>query len=150
MRRHAAHWTRWLQWAVAASILAALGLGAFVPVSAKPKDTLYITLGDLRSRAAELREIARNARAERLTQTYVHAQAKQLVPRIASLRDDLVKAESERTSASAGMARDLSDRLLGFAQALASREPPYVAPTLENEVDKLITALMPLERRAKP
>jgi len=47
-----------LQVAVGVSIVGALGFAAFVAASGEPQSTLYITLGELRSRAAESLEIA--------------------------------------------------------------------------------------------
>jgi hypothetical protein len=51
MRRHAAHWVRWLQVAVGLSIVGALGFAALVARSGKPQGTRYSELGALRTRA---------------------------------------------------------------------------------------------------
>jgi len=107
MKRHVAHWTRSLQWALVVSVGAALGVIAFGIAGSTRADTMYITLGELRSRAAELREITHQASAERLTATFTRAQGRQLEQRVASLRDDLDKARRGRPSDDVGAAQEL-------------------------------------------
>ena len=151
MRRHSAHWMRWLQVAVGLSILCALGFAAFVAVSSKPQSTLYITLGELRSRAAESLEIARGTATSRLTANFVRAQAEQLAPRIASLRDALAKAESNEKAEDARAARPLAERLLALTQALAKEaDTPSVAIPIERELSGIVERLVPLARSARP
>ena len=151
MRRHAARWVRWLQFAVAGSILCALGLAGFFAVSSKPQSTLYITLGELRSRAAESLEIARGTAASRLTANFVRAQTEQLAPRIASLRDDLEKAETHEGAADARTALPLSERLLALTQELAERaDTPSAATPIERELSAIVERLVPLARSARP
>jgi hypothetical protein len=151
MRRHAARWVRWLQVAVGLSILGALGFAVFVAVSSKPQSTLYITLGELRSRAAESLEIARGAAMSRLTPNFVRAQTEQLAPRIASLRDALAEAESHADAADAGIARPLSERLLALTQSLAEHaDTPSAAIPIERELSAIVERLVPLARSARP
>ena len=151
MRRHAARWVRWLQFAVAGSILCALGLAGFFAVSSKPQSTLYITLGELRSRAAESLEIARGTAVARLTPNFVRAQAQQLAPRIASLRDTLAKAASHESAADARSARPLSERLLALTQSLAEHaDTPSAAIPIERELRGIVERLVPLARSARP
>ena len=151
MRRHAARWTRWLQVAVGLSILCALGFAAFVAVSSKPQSTLYITLGELRSRAAESLEIARGTAASRLTANFVRAEAEQLAPRIASLRDALAKAETHEGAADARTARSLSERLLELTQSLAEHaDTPSAVMPIERELSGIVETLVPLARGARP
>jgi len=151
MKRHAAHWTRALQWALGVSIAAGLAVIAFATIAGNPSDTLYITVGELRSQAAELREIAHAAATERSTATYTRAQGKQLEQRIASLHGDLDKVQGERRSDDARIARRLLERLLASARALVeSAESPPAARALENEFESVLAALIPLEQRTKP
>lgn len=151
MRRHAAHWIRWLQVAVGLSIVVALGFAAFVAVSGKPESTLYITLGELRSRAAESLEVARGTTASRLTATFVRAQVEQLAPRIASLRDELENAETHEGSTDAITARPLSVRLLALTQALAEHaDTPSAAMPIERELSDIVERLVPMARAARP
>jgi hypothetical protein len=156
MRSHAAHGSRWIQGAVALSVVVALGGSILSALSGAPSDTLYIKLGDLRSRAAEVREVAHNARAERLTPTYVRAQAgEQLAPRIEKLRDDLARSEGRSepgaAAARAAAARAAAERLLSATRALAEHgdTPPAAAP-LEAEAGAVVDALLLLERAARP
>ena len=151
MRRHAAHWVRWLQLAVGASVVAALGFAAFVAVSGKPQSTLYITLGELRSRAAESLELARGTASSRLTSNFVRAQAGQLAPRIASLRDALEQAETQKGATDARTALPLSERLLALTQLLAERaDAPSAAIPIEREISGIVGRLVPLARAARP
>ena len=151
MRRHTARWVRWLQVAVGLSIAGALGLATFVAVSGKPQSTLYITLGELRSRAAESLEIARGAAASRLTPNFVRAQAEQLAPRIASLRDALEKAQTHEGVADARAARPLSERLLALTRELAERaDTPSAVKPIERELSGIVERLVPLARSARP
>jgi hypothetical protein len=150
MKRHAASGARWLQWALAASVVVAIGSLAFHALTGRAADTRYITLGELRSRAAELEEIARNAAAERLTATYVRAQCAQLAPRIATLRDDLVQAEDRDASADAGRARHLAEQLLESTHTLAEQgESVTVAAALQTVFAGIVAALIPLEQQAR-
>ena len=151
MRSHAAHGSRWIQWAVAFSVVVAVGWSFLAALRGAQSDTLYIQIGDLRSRAAEVREVAHNARAERLTPTYVRAQAgAQLAPRIEKLRDDLAKSEG-RGESRAAAARAAAERLLAVTKALAEHgdTPPAAAP-LEAEAGAVVDALLLLERAARP
>jgi hypothetical protein len=151
MRSHAAHGSRWIQGAVALSVVVALGGSFLSALRGPPSDTLYIKLGDLRSRAAEVREVAHNARAERLTPTYVRAQAgEQLAPRIEKLRDDLARSEG-RSELGAAPARALAERLLSATRALAEHgDTPPAAVSVETEAGAVVDALLPLEREARP
>ena len=134
---------------VGLSIAGALGLATFVVVSGKPQSTLYITLGELRSRAAESLEIARATAASRLTPNFVRAQAAQLVPRIASLRDAL--ADAHDGAADARTARPLSERLLALTQELAEHaDTPSAARPIERELSGIVERLVPLARSARP
>ena len=152
MRRSAAHWTRWLQWAVAASIVLALGIVAFATFASKPRDSLYITIGELRSHAAEAQQVAHDAAALRLTSTFILAQSEQLLPRITSLRDDLVKAEQKpERQAAAHEARALADRLLDVTQELRSRaDSPAASSDLEKRFEAILSALRTVERTIRP
>ncbi|HKU85244.1 MAG TPA: hypothetical protein VJV77_02790 [Casimicrobiaceae bacterium] len=151
MRRHTARWVRWLQVAVGVSIVGALGFAVFVAASGKPQSTLYITLGELRSRAAESLEIARGTTASRLTANFVRAQVGQLAPRIASLRDDLEQAETQEGDSDARAARPLSERLLALTQELAERaDTPSAATPIERELRGIVNRLVPLARSARP
>ena len=151
MKRHTARWIRWLQVAVGVSILSALGLAVLVTASAKPQSTLYITLGELRSRAAESLEIAHGTAQSRLTANFVRAQAKQLAPRIASLRDALDKAAAHEGGADARTALPLSERALVLTQALAEHaETPSAAMPMERELSDIVERLVPLARSARP
>jgi hypothetical protein len=151
MRRHVAHWTRWLQLGVVASIAIAIGWTAVHAVRAKPEGTLYITLGELRSRAAEVHDIARNAAAEHLTGTYIRAQSGQLAPRIATLRDELASLEAAGASSGAQTALPLAARLLALTQALAQHgESITAAATIRDGIAVILNALIPLERGARP
>ena len=151
MRWHAARWVRWLQVAVGLSIVGALGFATFVAVTGKPQSTLYITLGELRSRAAESLEIARGSAASRLTPNFVRAQAAQLAPRIASLRDALADAETHDGVADARTARPLSERLLALTRELAERaDTPSAARPIERELGAIVERLVPLARSARP
>jgi hypothetical protein len=150
MRRHVAHWTRWLQLGVVASIAIAIGWTAVHAVRVKPEGTLYITLGELRSRAAEVHDIARNAAAERLTGTYIRAQSGQLAPRIAT-RDELASLEAAGASSGAQTALPLAARLLALTQALAQQgESITAAATIRDGIAVILNALIPLERAARP
>jgi hypothetical protein len=150
MRRHAASWTRWLQWALVASVVGTFGGFGFHALSGRPADTLYITLGELRSRAAEAEEIARNAAAERLTATYVRAQCAQLASRVATLRDDLAKAEERNPASEAGNARRLAEQVLESAQRLADQgESVTVAARLQHVLSGIVAALISLEQQAR-
>jgi hypothetical protein len=151
MRSHASRGSRWIQGAVALSVVVALGGSILSALSGAPSDTLYIKLGDLRSRAAEVREVAHNARAERLTPTYVRAQAgEQLAPRIEKLRDDLSKSEG-RGESRAAAARAAAERLLSATRALAEHgDTPPAAASVETEAGAVVDALLPLEREARP
>ena len=151
MRRHTARWMRWLQVAVGLSIITALGFSAFVAVSAKPQGTLYITLGELRSRAAESLEIARGVARSRLTGHFVRAQAGQLAPRIASIRDSLAKAAAHDGAADARVALPLSERLLALTRALSEHaETPSAAMPIERDLSDIVERLVPLARSARP
>ena len=151
MRRHEARWVRQLQVAVGVSIVGALGFAAFVAASGEPQSTLYITLGELRSRAAESLEIAHGTAASRLPANFVRAQAEQLAPRIASLRDALAKAETHEGATDARTARPLSERLLALMQALAERaDTPSAAVPIERELRGIVERLVPLARSARP
>jgi TolA-binding protein len=151
MKRHAAHWTRWLQWALVVSVAVGVGVIAFAVIGGKRADTLYITLGELRSNAAELREIARAASAERVTPTFARAQGRQLEQRIASLQGDLEKARRERRSNDVAAALALADRLRTSSRALVARaDSPPAARALEPEFETIVAALIPLERQARP
>ena len=151
MRSHAAHGSRWIQGAVALSVVVALGGSFLSALRGAPSDTLYIKLGDLRSRAAEVREVAHNARAERLTPTYVRAQAgEQLAPRIEKLRGDLARFEA-RSEPGAAPARAAAERLLSATRALAEHgDTPPAAASLEAEAGAVVDALLTLERAARP
>lgn len=152
MRRSAAHWTRWLQWAVAASIVLALGTVAFATLASKPRDTLYITIGEVRSHAAEAQQVAHDGRALRVTSTFIRAQCEQLLPRITSLRDDLVKAEQKsQRQAAAHEGRALADRLLEATRELRSRtDSPAASGDLEKRFEAIVSELIPLERTVRP
>ena len=151
MRRHVAHWTRSLQWALVVSVGAALGVIAFGIAGSTRADTMYITLGELRSRAAELREIAHEASAERLTVTFTRAQGRQLEQRVGSLRDDLDNTRRARPSDDVGPALFLAGRLLTSSHALVDRaDSSSAARELEREFEAIVAALIPLERRARP
>ncbi|HSD00435.1 MAG TPA: hypothetical protein VLI21_16140 [Casimicrobiaceae bacterium] len=151
MKRHVAHWTRSLQWALVVSVGAALGVIAFEIAGRTWADTTYITLGELRSRAAELREIAHQASAERLTATFTRAQGRQLEQRVESLRDDLDNARRARPSDDANAALFLAGRLLTSSQALIDgADASSAARELEPEFEAIVAALIPLERRARP
>ena len=140
-----------MQAAVGLSVVGALGFAAFVAVSGKPQSTLYITLGELRSRAAESLEIAHGAASSRLTSNFVRAQAGQLAPRIASVRDALAKAETHEGATDARMARPVSERLLALTQALAERaDTPSAAVPIERELSGIVERLVPLARGARP
>ena len=151
MKRHAAHWTRSLQWALVVSVGVAFGVMALTIMGGTRADTSYITLGELRSNAAELREIAHNASAERLTATFTRAQGSQLERRITSLHDDLDKARRERPSNDVAAALSLAGRLLTASRALVERaESSSAARELEPEFETILAALIPLEQRARP
>lgn len=150
-RRHAARWVRWLQAAVGLSIVGAVGFATFVAATGNPQSTLYITLGELRSRAAESLEIARGSSASRLTPNFVRAQTGQLAPRIASLRDALADAETHDGGPDAHTARSLSERLLALTQQLGERaETPSAAKPIERELSAIVERLVPLARSARP
>ena len=150
MKRRAAHWTRSLEWAIAVSVVVAVGGIAIGSVRGKASNTLYITLGDVRSRAAEVREVAHDAGVERTTATYTRAQAGQLAPRIETLLKELSKAE-RRGSESAGAARRAAERLLTVTQALAqSADSPPAAGALESRAGTIVDEIIPLERRERP
>ncbi len=150
-RRHAARWVRWLQAAVGLSIVGAVGFATFVAATGNPQSTLYITLGELRSRAAESLEIARGSSASQLTPNFVRAQTGQLAPRIASLRDALADAETHDGGPDAHTARSLSERLLALTQQLGERaETPSAAKPIERELSAIVERLVPLARSARP
>jgi hypothetical protein len=150
-RRHAARWVRWLQAAVGLSIVGAVGFATFVAATGNPQSTLYITLGELRSRAAESLEIARGSSASRLTPNFVRAQTGQLAPRIASLRDALADAEPHDGGPDAHTARSLSERLLALTQQLGERaETPSAAKPIAGELSALVQSPVPLAPRARP
>ena len=152
MRRHEAHWTRWLQWAVAASVLVALGTVVFAAFLGQPRDTLYITVGELRSHAAEAQQIAHGAGALRLTSTFTRAQSEQLALRIASLRNEVVEAEPKaRNKTAAREAGMLAEQLLDATRALASRahSPPAAGDT-EKQFEAVLKALLRIERSVRP
>ena len=113
--------------------------------------TLYITLGELRSRAAESLEIARGAARSRLTGHFVRAQAGQLAARIASIRDALAKAATHDGAADARVALPLSERLLALTRALAEHaETPSAAMPIERDLSHIVERLVPLARSARP
>jgi hypothetical protein len=150
-RRHAARWVRWLQAAVGLSIVGAVGFATFVAATGNPQSTLYITLGELRSRAAESLAIARGSSASQLTPNFVRAQTGQLAPRIASLRDALADAETHDGGPDAHTARSLSERLLALTQQLGERaETPSAAKPIERELSAIVERLVPLARSARP
>jgi hypothetical protein len=133
------------------SIVGAVGFATFVAVTGKPQSTLYITLGELRARAAESLEIARGSSASRLTPNFVRAQTGQLAPRIASLRDALADAETHDGGPDAHTARSLSERLLALTQQLGERaETPSAAKPIERELSAIVERLVPLARSARP
>jgi hypothetical protein len=75
-----------------------------------------------------------------------------LLPRITSLRDDLVKAEQkpERQTA-AHEARALADRLLDAPRDLRSRaDSPPASADLEKRFEAILSALIPIERNVRP
>jgi L-alanine-DL-glutamate epimerase-like enolase superfamily enzyme len=148
--KRAAHWTRALEWAIGLAAIVAVGWATLDAVAGKSGDALYITLGDTRSRAAEVREIAHNAGSERLTATYVRAQAGQLEPRIEALRNDLMKSES-RGSTAAGLGRRAADRLVTLTRTLGERaDTPPAAGALEAEASVIVDELLEIERRERP
>ena len=113
-------------------------------------DTLYITLGELRSRAAEAQEIAGNAAAERLTGTYIRAQAGQVARQVSVLRDDLAKAEAREGAPAATAARPVAGRLLDLTQTLAQRgESVTAAAALRADHCARVAAREVLERSAR-
>jgi hypothetical protein len=151
MRRHAARWTRWTQWAVAVSIVVAVAGSLYRTLTASPADTLYITLGELRSRAAEAQALADEAAKERLTSTYVQAQAAQLAHAIEKARDDLVKMRAGGRVPAAGDALPLAEQLLALARRLEDEGASVAAADAVRDAARvLVAALLPLERAARP
>ena len=151
MRSPVASWSRWLQWALAVSIVAAVGWGVYHQATKRPADTVYITLGELRSRAAEVRQVAERAAREDVTEAYLDAQTRQLAGAVASLRDDLGKARGKGSSSGAAAGYALAGRLLDVARALHERgHSPPDAKSLRDAAAAIVDALLPLERAARP
>ena len=111
---------------------------------------LYIALGELRSRAAEVQDVAACAARGQVTDNFVRAQAGQLVARIASVRSALAKRQSERDASTAAAARPVAERLLVLTEALAADGESASSPSLREGLAAIVTALIPLERRVRP
>lgn len=150
MRPRASAWTRVLQGAVVLSVAVAIGWTALHARSAETRSTLYIALGELRSRAAEVQDVAAAAARGQVTDNFVRAQASQLVARIASVRSELAKRQSERDASTAAAARPLAERLLVLTEALAADGESASSPSLREGLAAIVTALIPLERRVRP
>jgi hypothetical protein len=148
---HATRWSFWLQWAIGLSIIVGIAWGVYHEATAKPADTIYITLGELRSRAAEVQQVADNAAAERLTGTYIEAQSEQLAKAVAKVRDDLAKARSKGPAPGAEQAHALAEQLLALTQTLAEKgESITAAAAFRDQARAIVEALIPLERAARP
>jgi len=170
---HASRGSQWLQIAIGLSITVAIAGGIYYEVTATPEDTLYIKLGQLRSRAAEVTRVADGAAAQRLTAHYIEAQSQQLAKAVAKLRDELAKAQASAGSPDAasvdstslrasrfgtdsrlGAARRahaLSETLLALTQSLAQNgESPPEAAALRDRARAIVDALIPIERAARP
>ena len=151
MTSHATRWSIWLQLAIGLSIASAIVGAIHHEATAKPEDTLYIELGQLRSRAAEVARVADAAAAQRLTGAYIEAQSRQLAKAVAKLADELAKAQSSVQTPNVARAHALSETLLTLAQALAQQgESPNDAAALRDRARAVVDALMPIERAARP
>jgi hypothetical protein len=117
----------------------------------QPQDTLYIELGELRSRAAEVRRVADDAAAERLTGTFIVAQSQQLGKAIATVRDSLADIAAKAPSAEVARAHGLSESLLALVQTLAQRGASVdAAAGVRERAGGIVDAVIPLERAARP
>jgi uncharacterized membrane protein YccC len=151
LRGHTSRWSTWLQLAIGLSIAIAIVGTVYHEVTGKPEDTLYIELGQLRSRAAELARVADDASAERLTGAYIEAQSQQLAKAVAKLRDELASAKASAPSPDAARAREMSDALLALAQALGQKgRAPDEAAALRDKARAIVDALIPIERSSRP
>ena len=151
MKRHVANWTRWLHWALGASVVLSVGGVAVGAVAGKPRDTTYMALGELRSLTAELAQITHQAGAEQLTATFTRAQTRQLESRLSPLGKDLAQAESQSHAEEARIGRALLDQVVDAARDLPQRAatPSAIAP-LERRLARVVDALTPIELRTRP
>lgn len=151
MRGHATRWSVWLQMAIGVSIVVAIAGGIYYKVSVKPEDTLYIELGALRSRAAEVTRVADDAAAQRLTGRFIEAQSQQLAKAVAKLREKLAKAQPSVHTPAAARAHELAGTLLALAQTLAQKgESQTEATAVRDQARAIENALIPIERAARP
>jgi hypothetical protein len=148
---HATRWSKWLQVAIGLSIVAAIAAGIYYESTAKAEDTLYIELGQLRSRAAEVTRVADGAAARRLTGTYIEAQARQLEKAVAKLAGELAQTRASVHTADATRAGALAEALLALTRTLIERgESPGEAATVRDRGRAIVDALIPMERTARP
>lgn len=120
MHKRASAWTSWVGGAVLASALAA-GVGALASSAGGSGDrgSLKDLVSELKSRAGVGRVVAEQAGAGRLTETFVEAQAKQMVKGVESARAKLVPEEFEsELGGEVARASDLALRLRGALRAL--------------------------------
>jgi len=150
LTRHETRWSFWLQIAIGVSIVVAIAGAVYHRATLQPQDTLYIKLGELRSRAAEARRVADDAAAERLTGTFVAAQSQQLGKAIAKLRDELADTVAKAPSPDVSGAHELSERLLALVQTLQQRGASVdTAADVRDRAGGMVDALMLLERAAR-
>jgi hypothetical protein len=141
----------WLQIAIGASIVVAIAGTVYHEATSRPQDTLYIQLGELRSRAAEAGRVADDAAAERLTATFVEAQSRQLGKAIAALRDGFADAAAKAPSPDIARAHQLSESLLVLVRRLAQRSASVdAAAGVRDRAREIVDGLIPLERAARP
>jgi hypothetical protein len=151
LRSHATRWSSWLQIAIAISIVAAIGAGVYYKATAATRDTLYIELGELRSRAAESRRVADDAAAQRLADAFVRGQSQQLAKAVAKLRDELADARAKDASPDVARAQALAEELLALVGSLRGNgASPDVAREVARRTAAIVDALIPLERAARP
>jgi hypothetical protein len=151
LTRHETRWSFWLQIAIGLSIVIAIAGAVYHRATLQPQDTLYIELGELRSRAAEARRVADDAAAERLTGTFVVAQSQQLGKAIAMLRDELADTMAKAPSSDVSRAHQLSESLLALVQTLEQRGASVdMAADVRDRAGGIVDALMPLERAVRP
>jgi hypothetical protein len=141
----------WLQIAIGASIVVAIAGTVYHQATSRPQDTLYIQLGELRSRAAEARRVAEDAAAERLTATFVEAQSRQLGKAIVALRDEFADAAAKAPSPDIARAHQLSESLLVLVRRLEQRSASTdAAADVRDRAGEIVDAVIPLERAARP
>ena len=148
MIRRAGLWSRMMQVAVAGSLAAGAVLGVATFSRAPSKVDVRLDLGDLRSRARELHELASQAERARLTATYRREQAHQL-------RDDMDAlerhfAQASEVAAEAIEARTLAQSLSRDAGVLAERSIlPAALVSVRQATLQAASRLDALEKRLK-